>query len=93
MLIADNEMIDDWQGSLGAWTVRRSDLLVDDGGSGDFFTTSLPLTRFYQSPKLTNSIFGVAYDGTGATDPFGFAVNIECKAIRPMSVLGIPIFG
>ena len=93
MVIADNEILDDWQGSLGAWTVRRSDLLVDDGGSGDFFTTSLPLTRFYQSPKLTNSIFGVAYDGTGATDPFGFAVNIECKAIRPMSVLGIPIFG
>lgn len=93
MLIADNEVLDDWQGSLGAWTVRRSDLLVDDGGSGDFFTTSLPLTRFYQSPKLTNSIFGVAYDGKGDTDPFGFAVNIECKAIRPMSVLGIPIFG
>lgn len=93
MLIADNEVLDDWQGSLGAWTVRRSDLLVDDGGTGDYFTTSLPLTRFYQSPKLTNSIFGVAYDGKGDTDPFGFAVNIECKAIRPMSVLGIPIFG
>lgn len=82
-----------WNGSLSAWTVRRSDLLVDDGGSGDYFTTVLPLNRFYQSPKLTDSIFGINYDATGATDPFGFAVNIAVKAIRPMSVLGIPIFG
>lgn len=82
-----------WNGSLSAWTVRRSDLLVDDGGSGDYYTTVLPLNRFYQSPKLTDSIFGINYDATGATDPFGFAVNIAVKAIRPMSVLGIPIFG
>ena len=82
-----------WNGSLSAWTVRRSDLLVDDGGSGDYYTTVLPLNRFYQSPKLTDSIFGINYDAKGDTDPFGFAVNIAVKAIRPMSVLGIPIFG
>lgn len=82
-----------WNGSLSAWTVRRSDLLVDDGGSGDYYTTVLPLNRFYQSPKLTDSIFGINYDARGTTDPFGFAVNIAVKAIRPMSVLGIPIFG
>lgn len=87
---ADDPFI--WNGSLSAWTAKRSDWLLRRGDDYSFFD-NLPLSRFYQSPAVTDDIFGIVYDGKGATDPFGFAVNIECKAIRPMSVLGIPIFG
>lgn len=87
----DHDFEVDFQGSLSAWTAKRSDLVFDDG-NGDYYRTILPLSRFYQSPKVTDSIFGVQYDAKGATDPFGFAVNIDVKAIRPMSVIGIPIF-
>lgn len=80
------------QGSLSAWTVRRSDFIYISS-NGLYYSPVLSVNRFYQSPGLTDTIFGIKYNGNGNTDPFGFAVYIECKAIRPMSVLGIPIFG
>lgn len=77
---------------LSAWTVRRSDFMFNGTDGLNYFPV-LSVNRFYQSPGITDSIFGITYDGKGNTDPFGFALSIECKAIRPMSVLGIPIFG
>lgn len=82
-----------WSGSLSAWTAKRSDLLVTYGEQGEEYNSSLLVTRFYQSPALTDSLFGVAFDGKPETDPFGFAVTWNIKPVRPMSVLGIPIFG
>lgn len=79
-------------GSLSAWTVRRSDFFFI-GQQGLNYFPVLSVNRFYQSPGLTDSIFGIVYNGHGLTDPFGFAVNIQCTAIRPMSILGIPVFG
>lgn len=80
------------KGSLSAWTVRRSDFIYISY-NGSQYDDVLSVNRFYQSPGITDSIFGIQYNGKGNTDPFGFAVSIECKAIRPMSVLGIPVFG
>lgn len=79
-------------GSLAAWTVRRSDFFFI-GQQGLYYYPVLSVNRFYQSPGLTDSVFGIVYNGQGRSDPFGFAVNIQCTAIRPMSVLGIPVFG
>lgn len=86
------QTIQDWRGSLSAWTARRDDFISPDGGHVTV-DPQLRISRFYQSPSVTDSIFGVTSDLHGDTDPFGFAVNIQCTAIRPMSVLGIPIFG
>lgn len=86
------QTIQDWRGSLSAWTARRDDFISPDGGHVTV-DKQLRISRFYQSPSVTDSIFGVTSDLHGDTDPFGFAVNIQCTAIRPMSVLGIPIFG
>lgn len=79
-----------WVGSMNAWTVRRSDYNVVTTPDGSYVSEGLPISRFYQSPGLTDSIFGVNYDGQNC--PFGVALAVNTKAIRPMSILGIPIF-
>lgn len=77
-------------GGMRDWVLRRSDnnpIRSTAGGA------SKPIKAYYVSPDTTDPIFGVNYDGTPMTDPFALALNWQVRSIRPMSVLGLPIFG
>lgn len=50
------------------------------------------LKTFYVSPNVYNDVFGVAVDSSQNTDQFLHNVYFDIKAIRPMSVLGLPQF-
>ena len=71
-------------GSLKAWVSPRSEYVTLEG--------QRYLKSFYVTPNVYNNVFGVRADGTQLTDQFLNNVFFDIKAIRPMSVLGLPEF-
>lgn len=70
-------------GELSHWVTPRSDMQA----------TSTTLTRnFYVDPAVLDNVFLVAADGTYSTDQFICNTYLDVKAVRPMSVLGLPNF-
>ncbi len=72
-----------YSGELTHWVTPRSDMQA----------TSTTLTRnFYVDPAVLDNVFLVAADGTYSTDQFICNTYLDVKAVRPMSVLGLPNF-
>lgn len=53
---------------------------------------TLNLQDFYINPNVLDSIFGTEIDSRIVTDQFICVSSFDVKAIRPMSVLGLPSF-
>lgn len=69
-------------GSLYDWATPRRDLTQDE---------NLPtIGAYYINPRILDSIFAVACDNTQKTDQFLVNVMLDIKAIRGMSVIGLP---
>lgn len=69
-------------GTLYDWATPRRDLTQD---------TNLPtLGAYYINPRILDSIFAVACDSTQKTDQFLVNAMLDIKAIRGMSVIGLP---
>lgn len=77
----------DFDGVFSSWVFKREQNLV----RGEYSDYQMK-NQLYVNPNITDSIFGVAYDGTPKTNPFIFSVHLNHKAIRPLSVLGLPEF-
>ena len=72
-------------GSLNHWVApRQYDVAIAP--------SSRPLNSFYVDPYVYHSVFGVIPDSAQNTDYFLNNVFFDIKAIRPMSVLGLPQF-
>ena len=72
-----------YSGELTHWVTPRTDMQA----------TSTTLTRnFYVDPAVLDNVFLVAADGTYSTDQFICNTYLDVKAVRPMSVLGLPNF-
>lgn len=72
-----------FSGELSHWVTPRSDMQA----------TSTTLTRnFYVDPAVLDNVFLIAADGTYSTDQFICNTYLDVKAVRPMSVLGLPNF-
>lgn len=72
-----------YSGELTHWVTPRSDMQA----------TSTTLTRnFYVDPAVLDNVFLIAADGTYSTDQFICNTYLDVKAVRPMSVLGLPNF-
>ena len=69
-------------GSLYDWATPRRDLTQSD---------DLPtLGAYYVNPRVLDSIFAVAADDTQKTDQLLVNAMLDVKAIRGMSVIGLP---
>ena len=68
--------------SLSAWVMPRTAVLTGAGG--------IPSSSLYINPKVTNSIFAYAYDGTQSSDQFLCHFKYDATIVRNMSMLGIP---
>ena len=82
-------------GSLKYWTAPRHEIFTQ---SADLKLGTRALATFYVDPAQMNNIFGLTLSpsdirtqGIGL-DPFYHNVMFDIKAIRPMSVLGLPQF-
>ena len=72
-----------YSGELTHWVTPRSDMQA----------TGTTLTRnFYVDPAVLDNVFLIAADGTYSTDQFICNTYLDVKAVRPMSVLGLPNF-
>lgn len=71
-------------GSLKAWVSPRAEYFTTEG--------QRYLKSFYVNPAVYNNVFGVHVDGKQTTDQFLNNVFFDIKAIRPMSILGLPEF-
>lgn len=70
-------------GSLAPWCLHRPDIL----------NANLPYINteaFYVNPRCLDHVFVSAADGYKETDQFMLNINFDVKAVRPMSVLGLP---
>lgn len=77
------EHVASYSGELTHWVTPRSDMQA----------TSTTLTRnFYVDPAVLDNVFLVAADGTYSTDQFICNTYLDVKAVRPLSVLGLPNF-
>ena len=75
-------------GSMIPWVTQRKDTpatRVD----GVYYRDK---SAYYCNPAVFNSLFAIEYDGSTKTEPFALAINFDVKALRPMSVLGLPQF-
>lgn len=94
-----NQPIEQINGSLRAWVAPRREFLVYGGfDSNGYHIKNRALPTFYCSPYALDNVFGLnnANDLNGVgrqnTDCFLNNVFFDIKAIRPMSVLGLPQF-
>lgn len=71
-------------GSLEAWVAPREEFTA---GSNQRY-----LKTFYVDPKIYNNVIGIYADSAQNTDYLIHNVFFDIKAIRPMSVLGLPQF-
>lgn len=77
-----------FSGSMRAWTIQRADIPAYQVGDVAVRSRS----AFYVDPRVTDALFAVNYDGSSKTNPIACYFNFDFKALRPMSVLGLPIF-
>lgn len=76
------------KGDLSHWVNPREDMYTGII-AGD---VQRLLSSFYVNPSVLNNSFGILVDGTDSTDTFLHNVFFDIKAVRPMSVLGLPNF-
>ncbi len=70
--------------SLSAWTTPKIEPYVKDS------KPTLTSASFKVNPNMLDSIFAVNYDGTVKTDQFLVNMYFDVKAVRSMSVTGLP---
>lgn len=75
-------------GDFNAWAAPRLEQLLKEENQ-DFYRDK---STFYVNPNVLDSVFGVNADASVGTDQFLLNVMVSCKAIRPMSELGLPLF-
>lgn len=80
--VADKASI---QGTLRPWVALRG----DDAQAN---VNGRPIDNFYVNPKMFNDVLGISYSGKQSEDYLLHSVYFDIKAIRPMSVLGLPQF-
>ena len=71
-------------GSLSPWCSHRTDFLRLVQGQ------FVPTESFYVNPSCLDNIFVKSADGWKESDQFMLNLNFDIKAVRPMSVLGLP---
>ena len=98
-LIKNQLAIPSIDGSLRAWVAPRNEYLVYSGVDSDgFHVKQRALASFYCSPVVLDNIFALQNAGNlndlgrQRTDCFLNNVYFDIKAVRPMSVLGLPQF-
>lgn len=75
--------------SMSHWVAPR----IEDIGRGTGGHTYMrAISTFYISPKVYDTVMAVESDDTQLTDTFVNNVFFDVKAIRPMTVLGLPQF-
>lgn len=80
-------------GSLIPWVSPRNEGFIGDGYDDAGYVKFIrSLRSFYVDPRVLDQIFGVSADGTQETDNFLNNVYFDVKAVRPMTVLGLPQF-
>lgn len=80
-------------GSLIPWVSPRNEGFIGDGfDDAGYVKFVRSLRSFYVDPRVLDQIFGLESDGTQETDSFLNNVYFDVKAVRPMSVLGLPQF-
>ena len=72
-------------GSLAAWASHREDMVSQLTVQG-----MLSTRNYYILPTCLDSLFATAADYKTSTDQFIVDMNFDTKAVRPMSVLGLP---
>ena len=77
----------EFDGSLTAWAAPRVEDLAYFGD-----TTQRKISSFYVNPSVLDSVLGVRASENQNTDQFVVNTMLSVKAIRPMSVLGLPQF-
>lgn len=80
--VADKASI---SGTLRPWVALRG----DDAQAN---VNGRPIDNFYVNPKMFNDVLGISYSGKQSQDYLLHSVYFDIKAIRPMSVLGLPQF-
>lgn len=75
-------------GDFNAWAAPRLEQLLKEENQ-DYYRDK---STFYVNPNVLDSVFGVNADASVGTDQFLLNVMVSCKAIRPMSELGLPQF-
>lgn len=84
-------------GSLKYWVAPRHEIFANTG-EGALKLGTRSLSTFYVDPAQLNNVFGVQIRPDNEdlnnqdADPFMHNVFFDIKAIRPMSVLGLPQF-
>lgn len=71
-------------GSLSPWCSHRTDFLRLVQGQ------FVPTESFYVNPSCLDNVFVKSADGWKESDQFMLNLNFDIKAVRPMSVLGLP---
>lgn len=94
-----NQPIKEIQGTLRAWVAPRKEYLIMSGfDSNGYHVKNRTKGTFYCSPYALDNVFGLQnYNDLNAlgrqrTDCFLNNVYFDIKAVRPMSVLGLPQF-
>ena len=94
-----NQPIQEIQGTLRAWVAPRKEFLIMSGfDSSGYHVKNRTKGTFYCSPYALDNVFGLQnYNdlnslGRQSTDSFLNNVYFDIKAVRPMSVLGLPQF-
>lgn len=94
-----NQPIKEIQGTLRAWVAPRKEFLIMSGfDSSGYHVKNRTKGTFYCSPYALDNVFGLQnYNdlnslGRQRTDSFLNNVYFDIKAVRPMSVLGLPQF-
>lgn len=76
-------------GSLSHWVAPRKENLVISPQVG---TIVRSISSFYINPNVYNNIFSIRADSWEDTDYLIHDTFFNVKAVRPMSVLGLPLF-
>lgn len=83
----DGSDVDEKVGSLNHWVAPRPYDFVENQSAN-----TRPLSAFYVDPYIYHSVFAITPNAQQNTDYFLNNVYFDIKAIRPMSVLGLPQF-
>ena len=75
--------------SLSAWTTPRWDF-VNFTKDNNKVSVDLSASNFMIDPGIMDTIFAVQYGGSSSTDQFLVNSYFNVKAVRPMSVTGLP---
>lgn len=75
-----------------SFVLTRKDMVAKIYSNTRFNGFALTLSNLYVNPRIFDSIFNQAADDSEITDEFISHVKLECSALLPMSVVGLPQF-